>query len=285
MKTVRVKAPAKINLFLRVLRRRSDGYHDIETIFQALTLHDELVLRAASGKSSLAVPGHPELEHEDNLVLKAVSLLERETGHKLSVEIRLKKNIPIGGGLGGGSSDCAATMLALRKLFNLDLSDDALAKLGRSLGADVPFFLIGGTAVAEGIGELLTPVDLVFDHQVLLVNPGFPVSTARVYAEFSRTLTGKNSESTVWDVLKGRSGFEDLLENDLQRVAEGLYPVIGEIASVLRMHGLKRSLMSGSGPTVFALAEPALLEPVRNGPAARWNCMVTEPWHRGITMD
>lgn len=285
MKQLRVKAPAKINLFLRVLGRRPDGYHNIETVFQALELHDELTFQSTSGTNSLVVPGHPELENDDNLVVRAVRSLEREAGQRLPVAVRLDKNIPAGGGLGGGSSDCAATLLAMRQLFNLDVSDASLSTLACALGADVPFFLEGGTAVAEGIGELLTPVDLGYDYGVLLVNPGFPVATPLIYAEFSRTLTGKSRASTVWNVINSRPALEDLLQNDLQAVAETLHPEIAEIGSELRNLGLDRVLMSGSGPTVFALGEADLLARVRAELVARWNCIITSPWHLGMTMD
>lgn len=285
MNHLRAKAPAKINLFLRVLFRRPDGYHDIETIFQALELHDVLIFREAAGSFSLEVPGHPELEGADNLVARAVRLLEKEVGRSLPVSVRLTKNIPIAGGLGGGSSDCAATLLAVRELFGLEIPDARLSDLARTLGADVPFFLLGGSAVAEGIGERLTQVRLNSDYRVLLVNPGFPVPTRGVYEQFSRSLTGISRQSTVWTVLETGSAAEELLHNDLQGAAETLFPEIAEMRSSLRTSGLDRVLMSGSGPTVFALDEQDRLESVRTGPVARWDCIHTAPWHRGITFD
>jgi 4-diphosphocytidyl-2-C-methyl-D-erythritol kinase len=285
MRDLRVKARAKINLFLRVLARRPDGYHDIETVFQALELHDELVFRTESGASRLHVPGHPDLENEENLVLRAVRLLEGETGHRLPVSVRLDKRIPVAGGLGGGSSDAGATLVAVRALFDLDVSDPTLFELAQTLGADVPFFLKGGTVVGEGIGERLTPVSLSTDYHVLLVNPGFSVATGLVYAEFSRTLTGKSRESTVWNVLKRSPAWEDLLQNDLQPIAENLYPEIAEIRSVMKNSNLELVLMSGSGPTIFALGEKDRVERVRAALPARWPCVVTRPSDRGITID
>jgi 4-diphosphocytidyl-2-C-methyl-D-erythritol kinase len=285
MRSLRVKAPAKINLFLRVLGRRPDGYHDIETVFQAIELHDELIIKATGEEFSLDVPGHPDLENDQNLVAKAFRLLEKETGRQLPVAIQLFKKIPAAGGLGGGSSDCAATLLAVRELFGLEVSDARLSELARSLGADVPFFLVGGTAVAEGIGEVLTPVRVRSDYRILLVNPRFPVPTRSVYQEFSRNLTGKSRESTVWKVLETRSAAEDLLCNDLQGAAEALFPEIADIRSAMNESGLHKTLMSGSGPTVFALGEQDILERAQDGQVRRWHCISTGPWQRGITFD
>ncbi len=281
MERVRIKTPAKINLFLRVLERRPDGYHNIETLFQAVDLEDELIIERSAGPSVLIVPGYPNLENEENLVIKAVRWVEREIKCDLSVRIQLKKNIPIAAGLGGGSTDAAATLLGLCSLFDLDLTDEALYQVARYLGADVPFFLKGGSAVGEGVGDVLTPVDLPVDYRILLVNPGFSVSTAAVYKEFSVTLTGRVRDGKLWTLIREHQGLEELLYNDLQAVAERLHPEISEVRIFLERHGLKRTLMSGSGPTVFALGASDQLIGIAGVLPNRWRAWVVNPINHG----
>ena len=281
MKRVCVKTPAKINLFLRVLERRLDGYHNIETLFQAVDLEDELIIEKTSGPSVLAVPGFPDLENEENLVTKAIRRLELQTGRDLPVRIQLNKNIPIAAGLGGGSTDAAAALLGVCSLFDLDFTEEALGQVTRSLGADVPFFLKGGSAVGEGVGDLLTPVDLPLDYGILLVNPGFSVSTAAVYKEFSVSLTGPARNGKLWTVIEERRGLEDLLCNDLQEVAERLHPEISEVRFLLESNGLKKNLMSGSGPTIFAVGTPDQLSGVAGLLPDKWRAWVVNPVRHG----
>ncbi|MDQ1240626.1 MAG: 4-diphosphocytidyl-2-C-methyl-D-erythritol kinase [Thermodesulfobacteriota bacterium] len=253
MKTVIVLAPAKINLFLRVLGLRPDGYHEIETLFQAVDLFDEIALRETIGTTSIRVPGHSDLETEANIVMRAISWLEKRTGGKLSVAISLNKKIPVAAGLGGGSSDAAAALLGMRDLFDLDLTEDDLWVAARSLGADVAFFLKGGTCVGEGIGEKLTPVDLGHDYLAVLANPGCPVSTAEVFRRYSQGLTGHFREGRLSVLLSARPDLEDLLHNDLQAVCEAMRPEIVDIRRIMEAHGATKALMSGSGPTVFGI--------------------------------
>jgi len=285
MKGLRVTAPAKINLFLRVLGRRPDGYHNIETIFQAIDLYDELIIRECSGPSSLEVPGAPELENYDNLVMRAVRWLEKAVQRPISVRILLSKKIPVAAGLGGGSSDAAGALTGIRSLFDLPVSDEDLNRGALSLGADVPFFLIGGTAIGEGVGERVTPVDLPVSYGILLVNPGFPVSTARVFREFSNALTGKARQGTLWQLLREAGEVERLLHNDLQPVSEKLYPEISEIRHTLEKQGAQRVLMSGSGPTVFAIGNSQEIERVRQSLPQRWQTSVARPIPAGTMID
>jgi 4-diphosphocytidyl-2-C-methyl-D-erythritol kinase len=253
MKTVFVHAPAKINLFLRVLGLRPDGYHEIETLFQAVDLFDEISLRETIGTKSIRVPGHPDLETDTNIVMRAISWVEKRTNKMLSVAISLNKKIPVAAGLGGGSSDAAAALLGIRDLFDLDLTEDDLWVAARSLGADVPFFLKGGTCVGEGIGEKLTPVDLGHDYVAVLANPGYPVSTAEVFRRYSQGLTGHFREGRLSVLLAARPDLEDLLDNDLQPVCEAMHPEIVTIRRIMEAHGARKALMSGSGPTVFGI--------------------------------
>jgi 4-diphosphocytidyl-2-C-methyl-D-erythritol kinase len=285
MRSIRASAPAKINLFLRVLSRRLDGYHTIETLFQAIDIHDELIVRQTSGRSTLEVPGAPELQTEDNLVMKALRWLEKHLGAELSVNIRLTKRIPTAAGLGGGSSDAAAALLAIRQLFHLPISDEDLRGGAVSLGADVPFFFTGGSAVGEGIGEQLTQVNIPFDYILLLANPGFPVSTARVYSEFSKTLTGQPRKGRLRDVLREARTVADLLHNDLRSVTEFLYPEVSEVKTRLTDLGFSSVLMSGSGPTVFGVAERGQIQYVGRGWPSKWMVITTGPIGSGVILD
>jgi 4-diphosphocytidyl-2-C-methyl-D-erythritol kinase len=285
MKSLRVRTPAKINLFLRVLGVRPDGYHDLETLFQAIDLDDELTIAKGDTEATLRVPGFPELETENNLVMRALRRLEAHTGRQLSVCMTLSKKIPAAAGLGGGSSDAAAALKGLSHLFDLGLSDQELAAAALTLGADVPFFLTGGTAVGEGIGERLTPVTLPFEYELILVNPGFPVSTASIFREFSKNLTGKPLEGRLWMRIREGRSVEDLLDNDLQSVAEALHPQIRGVRDLMEKAGVRKTLMSGSGPTVFGpvpVHSSGVL--VKQFPS-HWKIVTARPVTRGMVID
>jgi 4-diphosphocytidyl-2-C-methyl-D-erythritol kinase len=285
MKNVRVRTPAKVNIFLRVLARRADGYHNIETLFQAIGIEDELVIEKSSRETRLESPGFPELENEKNLVLRALRWLETETGSALPVRIRLYKRIPLAAGLGGGSSDAAAALVGLSSLFELNLPGEALARGAKSLGADVPFFLMGGTAIGEGIGDLLTRVDLPFDCGIMLINPDFPVSTPAVYREYSRSLTGAAREGKLWHMVRGLRNPKDILYNDLQSAAKRLYPQLSEIEESLKRAGLEKPLMSGSGPTFFELGKSERLQEMRERLPKGFKTFVTLPVFSGPVID
>jgi 4-diphosphocytidyl-2-C-methyl-D-erythritol kinase len=286
MKKLRVRAPAKINLYLRVLGRRQDGYHELETVFQAVDLSDELFIEETSGPSTLQVPGHPHLETNGNLVLRSLRWMEERAQRPISVRMKLLKRIPEAAGLGGGSSDAAAALLGITALLDLGLQDHDLLQAAVGLGADVPFFLRGGTAVGEGIGERLTSVELpTTDYRVILVNPGFPVVTAAVFREYSKFLTGKMSQGTVWKVLRELQGVEDLLHNDLQAVAERLHPEITEVRRQMASAGVTKPLMSGSGPTVFGIGDPDRLVAIKEIFPPQWSTYVTKPLAAGVSID
>lgn len=281
-KSITVLAPAKINLFLRVLRSRPDGYHDIETIFQAIDLYDELILERTEGPSIIEVPGFPGLETDANLVVKAREWIERYEGRSLSVRMRLAKRIPMAAGLGGGSSDAAAALMGLRTLFDIDISDEVLTRAAAAIGADVPFFLQGGTAVGEGIGERLSSCNLPLDYGLILLNPGIPVSTVKVYRELSPSLTRQGREGTVWTLLGDRFRWEDLLVNDLQEVAERLHPEISQVRKYLEDAGVTRALMTGSGSTVFGMVEADELERIRLRVPYNWSSHYARPLDGGV---
>lgn len=285
MRTLRIRTPAKVNLFLRVLGRRPDGYHAIETIFQAIDLEDEVVLTMVDGESSLEVPGFPELSGRDNLVLKAVRALETHTERRLPMKITLCKGIPVAAGLGGGSSDAAAVLAGAQELFDLALPTENLHRIARTLGADVPFFLRGGSAVGEGIGDILTPVELPMDYGLVLVNPGFPVVTGSIYAAFSRTLTGEPRKGKVWDVLRESRSPSDMLVNDLQPPAERLHPAIRDAREALERAEIPHTLMSGSGATVFGIVGPDRHGSWEQPFPAGWTVISTRPVSRGCLVD
>jgi 4-diphosphocytidyl-2-C-methyl-D-erythritol kinase len=264
-----LKAPAKINLYLKITGRRVDGYHTLESLMQKVCLYDELELKPCGQGIVLRCPCGTVPENRDNLVCKAAELFlqtTKETGrHSFSgVEISLKKNIPVAAGLGGGSSDAAATLKGLNAFFDCRYSSSELAAMGLQLGADVPFFLSdAAAAVATGIGEILRPVAPLEGYSVLLVNPGFPVSTKWVYQTFALTATGKAS-----NILGSKKGFEGsssaarsahgqslptAVYNDLEAVTIAEFPEVAQLKDELVAHGADVALMSGSGPTVFGL--------------------------------
>jgi 4-diphosphocytidyl-2-C-methyl-D-erythritol kinase len=250
------ESPAKLNLFLHITGRDERGYHLLQTVFQLIDLCDTLEFRAAApGDLSLRcdTPGVPL---DDNLVLRAVRALREEVGDaSLGVDITLHKRIPLGGGLGGGSSNAGITLLALNRLWGLDLETDRLARIGLALGADVPLFVHGRSAWAEGVGERLEPLDLPLRHYLILW-PGVEVSTTSIFAH--QQLTRDSRAIKIADFLAGR------VRNDCESVVRGLYPAVDEALNWLGRFGQAR--LTGTGSCVFvefedrALAGEALKE-------------------------
>lgn len=237
-------APAKLNLLLRITGRRPDGYHALQTVFQFIEFGDELWYTPRSdGRIVRATPVEGVAEAFD-LTLRAAQRLQATAGISQGVEIDLDKRIPLGGGLGGGSSDAATTLVALNHLWDAGLSVDELAELGLQLGADVPVFIRGFAAWAEGVGELLEPVDLP-QPWYAVVTPGFSVSTATVFAD--PRLTRDSTPITIADFLSGDGG------NDCVSVVRRQYP---EIARVLDwLDGYGSANLTGTGSSVFAAFE------------------------------
>ena len=237
-------APAKLNLFLHVTGRRPDGYHTLQTLFQFLDIHDELQFEVTSdGRITRprALPGVPE---EQDLCLRAARLLQAASRTTQGAIIHLGKRLPVGGGLGGGSSDAATTLLALNKLWGCGLTLEALATLGLKLGADVPVFVQGLAAWGEGVGELLTPAEPP-EHWFVVLAPKVMVSTAQVFAAFSHEsdLTPYRPAITIRDFRAGQTC------NDLEPVVRRLYPEVDNALNWLGEFGEAR--MTGSGSCVF----------------------------------
>ena len=260
-----VLAPAKVNLFLSVLGKRADGYHDIVSVMQKLSLADRLHLCLAGSGITLRCPSSKLPEDCRNLVWKAARLFFDLTGIKDNVRITLHKAIPIAAGLGGGSSDAAAILLGLNRLCAAGVREDALLGMAARLGADVPFFVSEmDMALATGTGTDLQPIAGPADHLLVLVNPGMAVSTRWVYENLILTsadnpykLSGyfrspEEVTSLLAAVFECRDG-EHRLFNDLERVTIGRHPIIGSIKEQLLHDGASAALMSGSGPTVFGL--------------------------------
>ncbi len=253
MNTIVWPAPAKLNLFLHVLRRRDDGYHDLQTVFQFLDLEDTITLTLRPDGRVRRVSGHARVEEDADLVVRAARLLKEEAGVSLGAEISVEKRIPLGAGLGGGSSDAATTLLALDRLWELGLGAERLAALGLRLGADVPVFVHGVAAWAEGVGENLQPVE-VDTPWYLVVNPGCSVSTADVFAH--PALTRDSTPLKIRDFLAPGGGqalcLRTLLattRNDCQAVVRTLYPEVDEALRWLSRCGEAR--MTGTGASVF----------------------------------
>ena len=251
-----LRAFAKVNLVLEVLGKRPDGYHEIATLLQAVDLSDRIVLEEAD---TLALetddPGLPT--DEGNLVVRAARLLQGATGTSRGTRITLHKRIPVAAGLGGGSSDAAATLWGLNRLWGLRWPANRLVELGAQLGADVPFFLRGGRALATGRGDILKPLPPTLPLALVLVNPNFPLSTREVYSRVPPSLVENDSRSKAMvEALAARNLLRVAanLYNSLERIVEPAYPAIARIKSALLAAGALGAVMSGSGPTVVGVA-------------------------------
>lgn len=259
MQELTIAAPAKVNLQLAILDRRPDGYHELESFMLKLALADHLTLVRQPGGITLSCPDSSLPVGVDNLVCRAAQAFFIHTGISEGVAMTLRKRIPIAAGLGGGSSDAAATLLGLSRLFAAGLSERTLMELAKPLGADVPFFVSAAPAAwARGIGERLTPAPVPAVGWILLVNPGFPVSTKWVYENFALTrggnpyILGRGLASA--NSAESRDNTRMLpLFNDLEAVTIGRYPEVAALKAALMAGGADDALMSGSGPTVFGL--------------------------------
>lgn len=249
-------APAKLNLFLHITGRRPDGYHELQTVFQFLSLADELRFALREDGQILRHGGLPGLAETDDLVVRAARCLQETAGVRAGAEITVEKRIPAGAGLGGGSSDAACTLLVLNRLWGAGLSVDQLAGLGAELGADVPVFIHGQAAWAEGIGERLTPIPDLPESWYAVLVPPCQVPTGAMYQ--MPELTRNSPPLTIHGFLAGAG------KNVFEPVVRAHYPLVGEALDRLAEHGAAR--LSGTGAAVFAafehehLARQALLD-------------------------
>ncbi len=256
MRTIELKAKAKINLSLDVLGVRKDGYHEVKMIMQSLELSDDIILSRSEGGISLETDSCEIPLDENNICWKAAKLMFEEYKLKGGLDISVKKNIPVAAGLAGGSTDAAAVIKGINRLFELGLSEKELMEQGVKTGADVPFCIMGGTALSEGIGEKLTGLKNLPKCGIILFKPKIDVSTAGIYKKLDNIAINCHPDvdgmiKTIDEGdLKGTAG---LMGNVLELVTAASYPVIKEIEKMFMEAGALGSMMSGSGPTVFGI--------------------------------
>jgi len=250
--SITLKAPAKVNYLLDVIRRRPDGYHDLRMVMQRINLCDELTITLTDTPGISVLCGKDGVpDGPGNIAWKAANALLELAGGSRGAEIAITKNIPVAAGLGGGSSDAASVLMGMNELLQLGLSEQRLMEIGVTLGADVPFFIFKRTALAEGIGEKLSVMPEMPTAWVLLVNPGVHVSTAWVYNNLQLTNRGELAKlPSLYDSVEDICS---IFSNDLEPVTIAAFPVIADIKNSMLRHGALGAMMSGSGPTVFGL--------------------------------
>lgn len=259
MEKVIEKAYGKINLSLDVLGRRENGYHEVSMIMQTVGIYDTISLSKIDGDGIRLTASTKELPLDDNnIVYKAIRLIKEEYGIETGVSVHIEKQLPIAAGMGGGSADAAATLRGMNRLFNLELNETELEELGLKLGADVPFLIRGGIALAEGIGERLTELEPFPECALLIVKPKLGVSTKEVYEAFDSLSEVKHPD--IESVVKGlgKSSLCDIVKdlgNVLEEVTVRKHRIISEIKQLLLENGAVFSMMTGSGPTVFGVFE------------------------------
>ncbi len=254
----KIKIPAKINMWLQVVRKRQDGYHDLWSLMVPVSVLDEMEVKLLPSTDGIKIEcNNSEVpDGKSNIIWQAIKAYEDKTGKTLpGIYINLKKNIPIGAGLGGGSANAGAILKGLNQCFNNPLSSKALNLVAKSVGADVPFFLDPQPSIAEGIGDVLTPVKGLPEYSLVLVKPPFSVSTKDVYK--SLELTKKTQFISINALLQAPWNLKNVLVNDLERVVLKMHPVIEELKEWLEDHGAKGVLTTGSGPTVFGVFNSA----------------------------
>lgn len=257
MSEICLKAYAKINIGLNIISNRPDGYHNIETIFQQIDLFDQIILRRTADPAIIIRSDHDHLPtNQDNICHRAVKLIQQTAGFKEGIVIEIKKRIPISAGLGGGSSDAAAVLRGLKQIWQLQLTKEDLLDIALEIGADVPFFLNGGTALASGMGEKLKPIALPFNFCCVLIYPNIEISSTWAYKNFNFSLTKTKKSIKLAHIFFQRpdiSGLKNLISNDLEEVVFQRYQVLRDIKQLLYLRGASFASMSGSGSTIYGL--------------------------------
>ena len=255
VKTLTIQAPAKINLILRVLYRRPDGYHEIDSLMVPVALFDTLTLEAVEAGITVDCPGHPDLCGPRNLAYRAAERFLDQTGARLGVKICIQKRIPLQSGLGGGSSDAAAVLSGMQQLAGQPLGREELNSLATGLGADVPFFLAGGPCRCRGLGEVVDPVEITESFWAVLACAPFGFSTKEVYSRLRLALTKPAGSDTQASPISawGLELLASRLHNDLQTIGVEMQPVVMKVCDELLQAGAAGASMTGSGPTVFGL--------------------------------
>jgi 4-diphosphocytidyl-2-C-methyl-D-erythritol kinase len=255
--SIYLRSYAKINWTLDVLFKREDGYHELRTIYQTISLHDLIRITETAGAIEVVCDDPQVPSDETNLAHKAATQIRDLLGTKLGARIEIEKRIPVAAGLGGGSSNAAAVLLGLSRLWNFRPEEPDLVRIAARLGSDVPFFLIGGTALGVGRGEEVYSIEQAECEHLLLVNPGVTVSTAEAYGRLSR-LTSQRSAAMMPFTFFAAKGIRELslaVTNDLEEVVLAAHPEIAEVKQRLLSLGARQAQMSGSGATVFGVFE------------------------------
>ena len=281
MNSIELKAQAKINLSLDVLRKRPDGYHEVKMIMQTIELHDRVYIDTTDGDIDVVSDCRWVPSGEENIAFKAARLILDTCCIKKGVRIKIDKHIPVAAGLAGGSSDAAAVLKGINELFQLGLQENELMVLGKQIGADVPFCIRGGTMLSEGIGEILTPLVPLKEVDLVLVKPKIGVPTAWVYKnlEIDKIMERPDTERLIENIGEGRI---DMLAKGMKNVLETVtikkYGVIDEIKAKLLELGALGSMMSGSGPTVFGIFSDRIS--AQNAcdriKSDKWECFLTK---------
>lgn len=252
---LRLKSYAKINWTLDVLFKREDGFHELRTIYQTVSLYDRLSLSGTAGDISVICSDPRVPCDETNLAFRAAKLFREALQISNGAKIEIEKRIPVAGGLGGGSSNAAVTLLGLARIWEISLPDVELTQIAAQLGSDVPFFLVGGTALGVGRGEEVYPIEQTKSEHLLLVNPGFAVPTRDAYGGLSRLTRSEGAPIMPFSLIAAK-GIRELplaAQNDLEQVVLADYPEIAEVKRRLSGLGARQALMSGSGATVFGV--------------------------------
>lgn len=251
------KAYAKINLGLDVVRRRPDGYHEVKMIMQTVGIHDVLTFEKQEEKGIFLVVEDKNIPGDkSNLIYRAAELILEAYPVEEGVRISLEKKIPVAAGMAGGSTDAAAVFHGLNELFDLKMTEETMREMGVKIGADVPYCIMGGTALSEGIGEVLTPLPAPPFAYIAVAKPELFISTKYVYENLHADSLAAHPDidGMVQAIREGcLSGITDRMENVLETVTQKEYPVIAEIKAVMKEEGAQGALMSGSGPTVFGI--------------------------------
>ena len=259
MREIKLKARAKINLGLDVVRKREDGYHEVRMIMQMINLYDKITMRRITESEIRVTTNLPYLPvNEDNLVYRAAKLLMEEFKVTEGAEIELQKYIPVAAGMAGGSSDAAAVMVGVNRIFHLGLTKKQLMERGVKIGADVPFCIMRGTALAEGIGEVLTPLPAMPHCSLVIAKPKIHVSTKFVYGNLKANELKEHPDINGQVQALREGSLEQLVAkmgNVLETVTVPAYPVIDEIKKTMLKNDAMGAMMSGSGPTVFGVFE------------------------------
>ena len=245
-----LRAFAKINLDLKILGRRKDGYHEVRTVLQTIDWCDTIRIEPASRFTFVCHEGPPDIARDEgNLVVRAVREFERKSGQLVNVEIELTKNVPVGAGLGGGSADAAVTLLGLQRMYGNVLSSETLQSCLRSLGSDVPFFAVGGRALGTGRGDEVVPLPDEPEYWVVVVHSGVHISTAEAYSWLTVSAESNTIKGFYNPSAPGRE--VDLPGNDFESAVFDRHPVLKDIQSTLLREGAQQALLSGSGSALF----------------------------------